>query len=487
MPRPAVAVLALAAVPLAAADPPVAPPAAVADLVAQLGSDDYPRREAASKKLDAVGPAALPALRAAARSANPEVARRAGDLAARIGRRAANERALDPTLVDLTADNAPLAAVLADLSKQAGFPVVVGGANAAEVADDRLTVRTGRVPFWRAVLAVCEAADLRIRSVSGYPAPGTTALADLGRAAAVPADGVVLEAAGVAAPRPAAVYGAVLVEGVRLPTADPPADEAVALLLVWPEPRLNWHAPASARVDRAATPAGGRLAVIPPDPLPAGRAEVVRRAGGRVVMVEANPSGPLPTVAGYTPNLRQAAVRLKPGPPPAPARADLTGAVFGVIRSEVEPLVRLAGLTPGAAAEGTHRVGVEMRAVVNRRAGGWEVSADLLYNPSEVRPAGGDSVARSEFVPRGGAAGRLALNGLRVADAAGRRYELTATAVSRDLRVDAARVSVRVTARLDPPDGGAGDPAEVGFWASYPQPVEVPFALKDVPLAGGTR
>ena len=60
------------------------PPAADADrLVQQLGSSKYTERESAFKKLDELGPAALPTLRRAAQADNAEVRRRVGELIAR--------------------------------------------------------------------------------------------------------------------------------------------------------------------------------------------------------------------------------------------------------------------------------------------------------------------------------------------------------------------------------------------------------------------
>src|SRR5262245_47976149 len=107
--------------PLLAGEPPK--PSAPAELVTKLGSDEFREREAASRRLAELGPAALDALRPACRSEDPEVARRARELVGRIERWAANEKTLAPTLVELTADNAPLADVLADLSKQTGYAV----------------------------------------------------------------------------------------------------------------------------------------------------------------------------------------------------------------------------------------------------------------------------------------------------------------------------------------------------------------------------
>jgi hypothetical protein len=53
-------------------------------LIHQLGSDEFTQREAASRALDRAGEAALPALRKALASPDPDVRRRAGELVKRI-------------------------------------------------------------------------------------------------------------------------------------------------------------------------------------------------------------------------------------------------------------------------------------------------------------------------------------------------------------------------------------------------------------------
>ena len=495
MPRPAVALpLLLAAAVVAVPPESPYPRAAAADpdrpavdrLVAQLADPEYARREQAHKALDAVGPAALQPLRAAARSADPELARRAADLAGRIGRRVENAETLAPTVVALTADRAPLAAVLADLSKQAGFPVALGGPDPTDAADRPVTLDTGRVPFWEAVQAVSAAADLRVRSAGGA---STTQYLN-GQAAPEP-DGVVLEPRGTAPRRPAAVFGAVMVEAVPVPAA-PPADAAVGLLLVWPEPKLNWQAAAGVRVDKASD-ADRELAALPdltprPQPAEVDRAIVVRQLGGRRMAFDELPAPAAPSaVPGFTPTARQAVVRLKPGAAP-PARADLAGAVAGVIRPGPAVLVQLDGLKPGETAEGSHPAGVDLRAILTKKDDRWAVTVDLLYDPSDIAPAG-ETVAATATGFRDGRTGlaRSILLGLRVTDAAGIGYDVEPRAFGRPVRADPGRVSVRVEAVLTakparPPEG---DPSAVAFWGTYSKPVEVPFALAGVPLTGG--
>ena len=61
-------------------------PDAMDRIVARLGSDTFRDRETATRELDALGAAALDALRRAAGSTDPETRRRAADLIERINR-----------------------------------------------------------------------------------------------------------------------------------------------------------------------------------------------------------------------------------------------------------------------------------------------------------------------------------------------------------------------------------------------------------------
>ncbi len=64
-----------------------APAERIARLIRELGDEAFPRREAASRKLKAVGAPALPALCRAAAGADPEVRHRAERLIREVGRR----------------------------------------------------------------------------------------------------------------------------------------------------------------------------------------------------------------------------------------------------------------------------------------------------------------------------------------------------------------------------------------------------------------
>jgi hypothetical protein len=504
---PAAVASALLSSGLLPADPPAAGAPAAAGLVEQLGDADFHAREAASKRLAELGPAALEPLRAACRADDPEVARRAAELVARIERQVANERVLAPTLVELAAEDAPLAAVLADLARQSGYGLGLGGPRAGELAGKKVTLRTAKVPFWEAVLAVCDAGDLQIASAGGFLAPGVATFsggslppmrplpntfppnglgAVTGNLASPAAGGGIVLEPRTGPRRPAAVYGAVLVEAFPAPGSP---DSPAALLQVWPEPRLNWQQAKAVRVDRAADEAGRVLAA---DATPAEgpilyadrRAQVVRQLGGGGVIILNADSVPAPAIPGFTPNARQAVVRLKPGERTPATLREFAGSVFGTVRSGPEPLAT-AELDPGRLAAATG-AGVELRATLLKPVGGpAAVVVELSYDPSAVSPGNPQAAAgRRPPDPRQGVAARANPYGLQITDADGRPF--TAYAVSASNRVVAAGRQMTTILRLNltPAEAGQGEPDTITFWGSYDKPVEVPFALKGVPLGG---
>src|SRR5947209_1739857 len=78
-------------------------------LIAQLGSAEFDKREAASIALEQAGAAALPALQQAGRSADAEVRRRSEDLIPRIERRLETARLLAPKRLRLVYKDTPIA------------------------------------------------------------------------------------------------------------------------------------------------------------------------------------------------------------------------------------------------------------------------------------------------------------------------------------------------------------------------------------------
>jgi hypothetical protein len=135
-----------------------------ADLVRQLGAARYAERDAASAALEALGPAALPALLAAAESKDPELRNRVQVIVAKIEWRELNA----PSMVRLDVTDSPLDAVVETF----GFPLpgrLAWHPDTPEaIRRRRVTIREpAPLPFWAAVDRLCRAGGLR--SIPGSP------------------------------------------------------------------------------------------------------------------------------------------------------------------------------------------------------------------------------------------------------------------------------------------------------------------------------
>jgi hypothetical protein len=457
-------------------------------LVQQLGSEDFLEREAAAKRLAELGADAIEELRAGSKSDNPERARRSLELLRKAERRVAHDKILTPTLVQLDAKEQPLDAVLADLSKQVQWEIVLGGMKPDQLATKKITLSTGKVAFWEAVLKLCDAADLQISSVGGFVAPG--AMPYLGRAkpgVRVAADrnrAVVLEARDGAAKRPFSLNGAVLVEAVPFPKNG--VSQPTALLQAWPEPRLQWEATAATKVTLATDATGAKIPAeytpIPaPDPRATGKRVIfIQNADGTVTAV---PDTGLDSPGSLKPNVRQAVIQFKPGDKGLTSAKGLDVSLFAKVRTGMEPLCRIGGLEAGKTASATGNSGVEITILYGtNRDGKLTASVTLVYELKAVTAAG---VADDLPGVRGGSGfGNHTIFGLRITDANGKPYTLGLISGTNQLGENA-RVVRTVELELHPEKEGHGPPANIAFWGTHAKTVEVPVSLKDVPLTGG--
>jgi hypothetical protein len=244
-----------------------------ARLVQQLGSSKHAERESAAKALDALGAAALSALREGAKSADPEIRRRAGDLVSKLERQAESAAAMAPSKVHLKATDAPMAEVVRDLGKQANVRFQIAR-EPVDLAARHVTVDTGEVSFWEALDALCRAAKVSLRPSTFDPSAGDTGNAAVNAAlGALPGGMVQLNAAGAvfitsassspteeplvlqdgALPAyPTAILGAARVRLIpdRWANRDrKPGDEVRWTLEVLTEPKLRWVTQPSVRLD----------------------------------------------------------------------------------------------------------------------------------------------------------------------------------------------------------------------------------------------
>src|SRR5689334_12596197 len=120
---------------------------AVERLIEQLGSRDFKVREAAGRALSVRGDEALPAMRKALAHPDPEVHQRLTQLIADT------ERALllAPKRVTLKLDQVPMAAALAELTRQTGYRIEFQGGGQQQL----VSLQAENVTFWEAFDKLC--------------------------------------------------------------------------------------------------------------------------------------------------------------------------------------------------------------------------------------------------------------------------------------------------------------------------------------------
>jgi hypothetical protein len=131
----------------------------IVKLIDQLGDDDYRKRDAAYKALEALGAKAIPALRKAKDHADAEVCRRVGMLLPKL------EHAVmvAPKRVTINMTKKPLKQIFDELTKQTGYKFQSWG------GDDKLTfdLKCDNAPFWEAFDRLCQAAGLVLQPSYG--------------------------------------------------------------------------------------------------------------------------------------------------------------------------------------------------------------------------------------------------------------------------------------------------------------------------------
>jgi hypothetical protein len=132
------------------------PSPSIESLIEQLGDKDFQRREAASRALVALGPAALPALQQGRSHPDPEVRRRLEELIPPLER----TLTLAPKRITLDLTNKPIREVIEELSKQTGYHFA--GLESQGSSEDKFvySFHFDNVPFWQALDQVCEAGGL---------------------------------------------------------------------------------------------------------------------------------------------------------------------------------------------------------------------------------------------------------------------------------------------------------------------------------------
>jgi hypothetical protein len=484
----------------------------VDQLVNRLGSGAYRDRESASRELDTLGPTALDALRKAAASGDPETRRRATDLVERIGTRLAAARILAPTLIEFKYDHTPLLEAVEDLKRRTGAAIVPQNLTPNKLQGRTVTAATaGPVPFWDALDLFCLKADLhqwdgfsRVGGMVNQQQP--TQFGGGGF------NGQVIVRSGRVRPNMPGPNTIVLLDGpdVKLPSCrsgavrariPPPgttidglapvgADEVVLPLQISAEPKLHWQGALDVRVDRAVDDRGRPVVVMPAlREAPADDFEPVF-INGAIIMQHARRGGPV-------------GVRVRRGDKSSSRLAEMSGTIAGQVRV-AEPLA--AADAPLKAVGQTVRgtAGVQVKITAASRADSGEVTIGAeVHLPSDVQlpqaapgqagvmvggamviQGGGVVIQQGGFGPGGQQpalpAGTTEYQGLSVEDARGRRFSVVRGGLQMNRFAQDGSV-YQLTATFKSTEAGH-EPARLVLTGTRPATVEIPFALKDVPL-----
>ena len=130
-------------------------------LIQQLTDKEFKVRQAAAKAIEELGPEALPALRKARNTPDPDVRRRIEkwipefEMAAFVA----------PKLIDLNVANQPLKKVIEELAWQTGYNLNLQSARTGE----KCSYSFRQVPFWKALDDICKDQKLAISRQAAGP------------------------------------------------------------------------------------------------------------------------------------------------------------------------------------------------------------------------------------------------------------------------------------------------------------------------------
>ena len=476
-----------------APEPAASEPAA---LVARLGSDDFREREAAVAALERAGAAALPALRAAVTSSEPEVRHRAAAILHKLQRAADSASKLTAKTVALDYRDTPLGTAVNDLKARTGLNITFDHTRVADPLR-KVTCATGDVTPWEALDAFCAAAGLKEAFLPELDVPKVQVA---GRRAYTPppqvpgADAVpVVLIDGKAARLPGDRRTAVRV--LALPPSFPGhrvtlgTGDTTLCFDVTPAPGLNWQDVTAVKITKLIDDAGrfgGAGSAKPATGAGDESENVVVAFGGPGIRfgqmgggMRFDPRTGMPIYPDTVPNPRIIAVPLRLGTPTARTIKRMEGFVLGEITLASQALLTVTDPTKntGVAFDGAGQVRLTVVAVSEAKGGGtavqlllqypspWSVGARRGWNPGGIWPEAPRSPNQLPTVQSFDATGKPlpAAPGVNFTDAS-----------------DDGQIMLQHFTLVF--QKGAGVPAKLVVVGPRPMIVEVPFVLENVPL-----
>ncbi|MCS6975499.1 MAG: HEAT repeat domain-containing protein [Gemmatales bacterium] len=473
-------------------------------LIKQLGDEKFARREAACKALEQIGAPALDPLRRACGDDDPEVQRRAKDLVRAIERRMEREEILRPTLVRLDLKDASVPDAVAELAKQAGYSILLGGDAAKLQPDLKLTLQTKEMPFWEALDLLCLKAGLthvvnpqNVRVQHPGNPVGSVRVPN----AVSSQSGTAIVLAPGAPPRYPTFYAGALrlrllpPGAVNLPgISEESPGETVMTLEICLEPKLLGHEVLDVNVVKALDDRNQPLApVLKPAKQPTAGPEeqqVVIRNGNQVVIRQWIVNrGSIPSdILALENTPRLIPLRFKLPDQPGQVLADLQATLAAQVRTPVMPLLTVENIMEAIGKEIAGRDGVSatISSCTVGRVG--EVTVAMRLAPNALMLAGLNPNVPVQIVPNQ----QMPLNAVRMGlasagattftltDTDGNPYQLVGTQYT---QVFGPPNNISLDYRLIfRPQNPKAQPQRLTISASRVAAIELPFAMHNIPL-----
>jgi hypothetical protein len=461
----------------------------VGQLIEQLGSSSYQARTDAGKALAEIGGPALPALREALKSTDPEVRRRAEVLVRNIDQRLESQRLMAPSKLRLKADNASLAELMAELTKKTGIHLELQG-ETAKLADKKLTLDSGEVSVWEAVDLLCRKAGVQEKMVAAAPKPkgngGITihSMSIAGNRVIItdntlnrePDEMKLLLVEGEAF-APTSLAGAFRLR--PFPTLERPRIEGeVGLTLeLTAEPRIGWQKLIRVRLDRAVDDQDQLLEQVihlDKDRYVAPRTNIY--IGGMPLIVDEGLGG----------NQREVPIYLKAGKEPTKQLKELRGVISGQIQTAPAPLMVMENILKAKdqLVKSPASATLKVVNVVKQDDGTYRLQLHLGAPPKRLDTSsgiGGDGVTivNNRAIAELEEAINAPPTNFSLLDAKGQPWKIKEMA-SRELR-NVGRFTQEYDLVFEPGEG-RGEPDRLVYTGWRLAVVDVPFTLKNVPV-----
>jgi hypothetical protein len=475
---------------LAAASSPPVDTERLAQLISKLGSAKFQERETATQALQAMGGPALEALQRAALSSDPEVGRRAQNLAHAVRRQIETAQFLAPLRIRLVYHDTPIPQALDDFAKKTGFPIALQSAP-SRLANRRITLDTGETSFWEAFQQFCEKAgliertassdsDLQVRHLLETTRMGPRGIAQI---VDLPSstlnslrswDGRLTLVDGQ--PKPLPTYHAGTVRIRALPSKgivpDTAKDEVLFLMEITPQPKAAWHNVVDLRIDKALDANGHDLASILDT-----RTDLNQLAalGNGAMLWDSQTGQPLTAC-------RDLPVRLKGSEKPSGVLKELTGIIAAQVQTPPQTIITVENILKSAGRTFAGEDGQLLKLVeVGRQDNGdVRLRIDLTdFTPTNTFWAMRGGVMRPNRPFRRALAGMESTSpaNLLLQDANGQSFPQRSRDEAFGFNGDTVTRCIVSTYH-----SGLGEPSKLIYSGRRTILIEIPFTLKDVPL-----